>query len=89
MWSITSLLVNLDKRSDCMAKTNILSFAPVGRMIKRAGATRVSETGREALAEHLEEYGTKIARRAIDLAKHAKRVTVTAEDIKQALKDKL
>jgi histone H3/H4 len=70
-----------------MAKANILPLAPVERIIRSAGAKRVSETGRDALAEHLEEHGIRIARRAIELANHAGRVTVTGEDIKQALKE--
>ncbi|CAD7771415.1 histone [Methanosarcinales archaeon ex4484_138] len=69
------------------AKTNILPLASVERIIRSAGAKRVSETGSHALAEYLEGEGVRITRRAIELAKHAKRVTVTGEDIKQALKE--
>ncbi len=64
----------------------ILPLAPVERIIRKAGADRVSEGARDILAEILEEYGIKISREAITLAKHAKRTTVKREDIELALK---
>jgi histone H3/H4 len=65
----------------------ILPLAAVDRIIRKAGAYRVSETATEALAEALEEYGIKVSGSANDFAKHAKRRTVTGEDIKFALKN--
>lgn len=63
----------------------IIPYAPVERLIRSAGADRVSETAGVALAEILEQYGLKIAEEAIVLAKHAKRKTVKEEDIKLAM----
>ncbi len=64
----------------------ILPVAPVSRLIREAGARRVSEGARDALAEVLENYGLEVAKEAVEWANHAKRKTVKAEDIKEAVK---
>ncbi len=61
-----------------------LAVAPMHRICKKAGASRVSEAAAKALAKELEEVGIKIAREAIDYAMHAGRKTVKAEDIEIA-----
>ena len=62
-----------------------ISKAPVTRLMRNAGAERVSEDASQALAEVLEEYGEKVARKAVSLAKHAGRKTVKKEDIYEAI----
>jgi len=63
-----------------------LPLAPVDRLIRKAGAYRVSEKAAQALREILEEIAIEISREAIELANHANRRTVTDEDIKLAAK---
>jgi histone H3/H4 len=62
-----------------------MSIAPMHRIIKRAGAERVSEEASLALRDALEEIGVRIAREALDFTKHAGRKTVKAEDIQIAV----
>ena len=61
-----------------------LAIAPMHRICKKAGATRVSEAGASALAKELEEVALKIAKEAIGYAMHAGRKTIKAKDIKIA-----
>lgn len=62
-----------------------LQLAPMHRLIKKAGAERVSEEAADELRRVLEEMGVKIAKEALDFAIHAGRKTIKAEDIKIAV----
>jgi DNA-binding protein len=62
----------------------ILPKAPVEKLIREAGAERVSEGAASELAEILEKIGMDVSAKAIKYAKHAGRKTVTAADIKLA-----
>ena len=62
----------------------ILPKAPVEKLIREAGADRVSQGAAVELAEVLEKMGMDISTRAIKFAKHAGRKTVTEADIRLA-----
>ena len=68
-----------------MAKT-LLSLNAMDKLIRQAGALRVSDPAKQALAEALEEKGLEIARQAKQFAEHAGRKTLTEKDIKLALR---
>lgn len=63
-----------------------LPIAAIDRLIRKAGAERVSEDAAEELGKILSEVAIDISKQAIELAKHAKRKTITGEDIKLATK---
>lgn len=62
-----------------------LQLAPIHRLIKKAGAARVSEGAAEELRRTLEELALKIGREASKFAAHAGRKTIRAEDIRLAV----
>ena len=69
-------MIDLDK--------NDLRLAAMHRIIKKAGAERVSDSALKELRMVLEDVGLKIAKEALDFTKHAHRKTVRVEDIQIA-----
>ena len=61
-----------------------LPNAPVERILRNAGAERVSKDAVEELRNALEEVGEEISRDSIQMADHAERNTVKKEDIEMA-----
>ena len=66
-----------------MAET-ILPLAAMEKLLKKAGAARVSEDAKDALREQLEDAAQQIGIKAIQFAQHSGRKTVKAVDIKLA-----
>ncbi|KXA97352.1 histone [candidate division MSBL1 archaeon SCGC-AAA259I09] len=63
-----------------------LPLAAVERVIRRAGAERVSKSAAEELSKVLEEKALEIASEANTLTEHAGRKTVRDEDIRLAIR---
>jgi histone H3/H4 len=61
-----------------------LPIAPVERIIRKAGADRISQEACEALASVMESYSIDLSERSVQLAKHAKRKTVRSDDVRLA-----
>jgi len=67
-----------------LSRSTDLSIAPIHRIIKRAGASRVSEDAADALRTVLQKVGVHVGREALGLAQHAGRRTIKKEDIDKA-----
>lgn len=61
-----------------------LPHASVDKLIRKAGAYRVSKDAADELAVYLEDVGTEVAQEAITFAEHAGRKTVKVEDVELA-----
>lgn len=66
-----------------MAKP-VLPLAPIDRLVRKAGAGRVSAEAADSLRKILEELGVNIGKAAVEFARHAKRTTVVEDDIRLA-----
>ncbi|MGI0056803.1 MAG: histone family protein [Nitrosarchaeum sp.] len=67
-------------------KASELGISAMYRILKKAGAERVSDESAEELRGIIEELANNIAKSAVDMASHAGRKTIKAEDIKLASK---
>lgn len=68
-----------------MAESEI-STAAVHRLIKRGGAGRIGDDAAEELRKVVEDFAIRVGKEALELAKHAGRKTVRADDIRLAVK---
>lgn len=66
---------------------NGLSLTAVRRLIAKAGAERVGGDAARELRDALEGAAERVGKRAVDLASHAGRKTVKAEDVRLALRE--
>ena len=67
-------------------KDRIIPVAPVDRLMRKAGAGRVSDKGAEKLAQILEEIGEYLAKISFELTEHTGRKTITDKDVELAYK---
>ncbi len=67
-----------------MKRLGLIPKAPVGRIMLKAGAERISDSAVSALADVLEDFALGIARHAIQISRHAGRKTVNGADIELA-----
>lgn len=70
-----------------MIKEKYLSLNAMDKLMRKAGAIRVAEDAKQALAEALEEKALELAALAKRMAEHAGRRTVTGKDVQLALKN--
>lgn len=59
---------------------------PVGRILTRAGAERVSQEAIDAFTEVVTDIAITIGEKAVRIAKHSGRKTVHESDVKLAVK---
>lgn len=64
----------------------MFASARVERLMREAGAGRISALAIDRLNEILSDYGTEIAKYAVELARHSGRKTIKDTDIRLASK---
>jgi histone H3/H4 len=61
-----------------------ISSGTIKKILKEAGATRVSADAAESMRKYLNRMAFRTAQKAVKLSRHAKRKTVEASDIRLA-----
>ena len=67
-------------------KSSELGLSAMYRILKKAGAERVSDESADELRRVIEDIADNIAKNAVDMASHAGRKTIIGEDVKLASK---
>lgn len=67
-------------------KSSELGLSAMYRILKKAGAERVSDESADELRRVIEDMADNIAKSAVEMAGHANRKTVKGEDVKLASK---
>ncbi|HEX5185724.1 MAG TPA: histone family protein [Nitrososphaeraceae archaeon] len=70
-----------------MANNPEFGLSVMNRVMKKAGAERVSDEASDTLRKIIEEIATNISKTAIELANHAGRKTIKPDDILLAYKN--
>ena len=89
----------MDSRNHCYNKCNnnifnvkmrnkkpSISLMSIDRIMRNAGAEKLTKQAKETLRDFLEDKAREITRRAKELAIHAGRKTIDKEDVKLAVK---
>lgn len=63
---------------------SILPLAAMEKLLKKAGAPRVSDDAKEALKDVLEEHALELGKKAVKFSLHSGRKTVKAADVRLA-----
>lgn len=79
MLKYLSILVHIMKK-------RVISLSAMEKLLKRIGAERISDSGKEALREILEDYAEEIGKKAWEIAKHSGRKTIRSTDIRLAMR---
>ncbi len=67
-----------------MPAREVISLSAMEKILKGAGASRVSDEAKAELRKVLEELGEKIGKEADELSRHAGRRTIKADDVRMA-----
>ena len=67
-------------------KKTHFAWSPVRKLMKRSGAQIVARDAVELLIVDLEETASKLTKKALGFAKHAKRKKISKEDMDLAIK---
>ncbi len=67
-------------------KSSELGLSAMYRILKKAGASRVSDESADELRRVIEDAASGIAKNAVEMSIHAGRKTVKAEDVRLASK---
>jgi len=62
----------------------IITIEPLRRLMKEAGAERISDDASRELSKYLEAKTVELIKEAQKLAQHSGRVTISREDVKLA-----
>ncbi len=67
-------------------KSSDIGMSAMYRILKKAGAQRISDESADELRRITEEIAGGIAKSAVEMASHAGRKTIKSEDVKLAAK---
>lgn len=67
-----------------MPAREVISLSAMEKILKGAGASRVSDEAKAELRKVLEELGEKIGKEADELSRHAGRRTIKSDDVRMA-----